>query len=533
MMIGVMLLRVMLLWNCFMDTTTTRTMIQVSSFQLPPPVIVIPPRVTTFTSIIPPSTSSFTTTTTSVSIRDASVAVSTRRSRSTTSGGSGGGSRSSRTHSTTSLHSMISLSSSVQELVTSSNTITQLFVSSVIGFGIPPLIQQALDANRATENPLDETEYQNTVLFGIISSLAISARVYTLLLLLGFVFEENHLIFGIKQIPFIGDDVTIQQTSPVIAFYIFVAYCISIFKHRLLMQLVSGDKLGRVELYDQLLDFILILITISNILYELHIDVNQGLQSIFAASGVSAVIFSLASKGLVEQIVSGLILKCWDAINENDCIKLGDGTTGIVKDIGLVETTIVGFDNIVVNIPNSQITSQRISNLSRITQSQVLQTLRFKYTDLNKLPKVLNDIKYEIEISCNGKNNSGDSGDTNDGTGSLYKGLLITDGSKPFQVVLTTYQNDHIECVVNCHLNNAPPGSDEFVANRSRIILAIAKAMQQNSIEFAIPSIINYHSNNDNAYYNGNSVGMTSNSSGGSSITRSNSGGGEPTSKEV
>jgi hypothetical protein len=65
---------------------------------------------------------------------------------------------------------------------------------------------------------------------------------------------------------------------------------------------------------------------------------------------------------------------------------------------------------------------------------------------------------------------------------------LIADGSKPFQAVLTKYEPDHIEAEVTCHFS-VPPGSAAFVTLRQSVLLAIAKAMETNKAEFALPSI--------------------------------------------
>ena len=128
----------------------------------------------------------------------------------------------------------------------------------------------------------------------------------------------------------------------------------------------------------------------------------------------------------------------------------------------------MGYDNVVIKIPNSQLTGQRISNLSRVKRSRVRQVLRFKYKDLEKLPYVLSEIKDEIRGSCP---------------------KLIVDGSKPFQAILQSYEPDHVAAVVNCHFD-IPPATGEFVDNRQQVLLAIARAMKQHEVDFALPSIL-------------------------------------------
>lgn len=62
-------------------------------------------------------------------------------------------------------------------------------------------------------------------------------------------------------------------------------------------------------------------------------------------------------------------LQAWDAFKEGDDILLGDGTAGTVNKIGLVETELVGYDNVAIRIPNSELATQRVSNMSRISLS--------------------------------------------------------------------------------------------------------------------------------------------------------------------
>ena len=68
--------------------------------------------------------------------------------------------------------------------------------------------------------------------------------------------------------------------------------------------------------------------------------------------------------------------------------------SGKVVSIGLVETEIES-NNVITKIPNSKIVNERVSNISRATKSQVVQTIRFKYEDINKVSKVLADIRGE------------------------------------------------------------------------------------------------------------------------------------------
>ena len=340
------------------------------------------------------------------------------------------------------------------------NHLTAITIAGVISFATDPLVEIIFNVTHV-ENVGEN--FQETFLFGAADSIAVGARAWGGVMIVDLVTRQ---LLDLR-LPAIGDGVDLFQAAPMIGFTVWAGLTVSTIKRTVFKQMVSGTKLGRVGLYDKLVDFLLSLGVTANILNILDIDIGMGLQSIFAASGVSALVFSLASKGLVEQIVSGFVVQAWDAIEEGEYVRLGDGTEGTVETIGLAETHLMGTDNISVRIPNSQLAGQRVSNLSRMTRTQVKQILRFKYSDLEKLPMVLEDIKRGIQANCP---------------------KLITDGSKPFQALLTQYEADHVQAVINCHFD-IEPTSGESAEMRQMVMLSIAEATKRNDIEFAIPSI--------------------------------------------
>jgi small-conductance mechanosensitive channel len=128
----------------------------------------------------------------------------------------------------------------------------------------------------------------------------------------------------------------------------------------------------------------------------------------------------------------------------------------------------ISYDNIITRIPNSQLTKSRISNLSRCPRSRLRQNLRFKHSDLDKLPALLADIKEEIILSCP---------------------KVISDGTKSFHTVVTSFEVDHIQAMVLAHFD-IQPVTAEFIRNRHDVLFAIARAMKKHNVEFAIPPVI-------------------------------------------
>ena len=336
---------------------------------------------------------------------------------------------------------------------------------ALLAFGVDPLCRLWWKSSK--------TPQHTTLWYGAIHSVAIAAQVYLGMVVLEFllqhlpalpIFSHTHLGGGDTLHTF---SLNLQQKAPAVALSLWMGWTASTVKRVLLSQCVAGRKLGRVVLLDRLLDFVLLVVTTVNIMDTLDMDFSMGMQSLLSAGGVGALVFSLASQDLAQGLVGGLAVQAWDAFAVGDKIILGDGTEGIVTEIGLVETHLQGYDGIVTRIPNGQLTTARVSNLSRVKRSRLVQNLRFHYHDLDKLPALLRDMKQEIKQGCPS---------------------VITDGSAGFFAVLEEYHSDHVGGLVIANFD-IPPRTAEFLENRQAFLLAIARAMQKHHVHFAIPAI--------------------------------------------
>lgn len=170
-------------------------------------------------------------------------------------------------------------------------------------------------------------------------------------------------------------------------------------------------------------------------------------------------------------MLSGFVIRSSDKYVEGESIKLGDGTTGTITHLGAFEMHIRGGDGIVTRIPNVQIVNQRVQTLSRMTESQVKQTLWFRYDDIDKIPAILQSIESEIKLACGGGNDDTDS-----------KLLSV-------KALWTEFKEDHLEAVVSAQFKIAPTSS-EYGVTKQKMLKAIAQAVHKNNVEFAIPTSI-------------------------------------------
>ena len=86
----------------------------------------------------------------------------------------------------------------------------------------------------------------------------------------------------------------------------------------------------------------------------------------FQGVGVLAgVMLSLGSSGVISQAMSGLALMFNRLMRVGECVAIGDVVTGVVKQIGYFNSTIVTSYGEEVTVPNSTIMANKITNLSR------------------------------------------------------------------------------------------------------------------------------------------------------------------------
>mgnify|MGYP000101639924 CR=1 FL=1 len=325
-------------------------------------------------------------------------------------------------------------------------------------------------------HPNSTEGFRSTFLYGATNSVAISSRVYVALMVLDFALHHVRTTAALSSMVLPeNSSVDLRQAAPAVAAFLWAGLSACTIKRVLLLQSVAGKRLGRVALFDRFLDFCIMVVTALNVLDTLKVDLSTGMQSILSMGGVGALVFSLASKDLAEGLVGGFALNAWDAFNVGDLILLGDGTEGFVDQVGLIETHIKGYDNVVTRIPNGQLTTARVANLSRVSRSRIVQNIRFKYSDLPKLETVLEDIKTEIKASCP---------------------KVITDGSAAFFAVLEEYKSDHVSGLIIANFE-IKPRTLEFIDNRQHFMVAVARAMKKNHVEFAIPSVEYNHTSSD------------------------------------
>lgn len=103
-------------------------------------------------------------------------------------------------------------------------------------------------------------------------------------------------------------------------------------------------------------------------------------------------------QGVVSNFISGVILLFENSIKIGDILTLPDGRTGVVTSVNLRTTNIKTSDDVVILIPNSNIFSGQIENLTK-ESSVIRKRIKFSVgynTDLNLLKNILDSKAKEI-----------------------------------------------------------------------------------------------------------------------------------------
>ena len=79
---------------------------------------------------------------------------------------------------------------------------------------------------------------------------------------------------------------------------------------------------------------------------------------------------------------------------------------------------------------------------------------------------------------------------------------MISDGSKSFHTVVSSFEADHIQVMILAHFE-IPPVTAEYIRNRHEVLFAIHRAMKKHHIDFAIPAILYNTNNNTSSPTNG------------------------------
>lgn len=112
--------------------------------------------------------------------------------------------------------------------------------------------------------------------------------------------------------------------------------------------------------------------------------------SIIAVLGAASLAVGMALSGTLQNFAGGMVILMFKPFKVGDVIEISTGQSGVVKKIMIFTTEIRTFDNEIIFVPNSLLSNNMITNLSRGDIRRTDVSVGVSYgTDVEKVRKIL------------------------------------------------------------------------------------------------------------------------------------------------
>lgn len=242
----------------------------------------------------------------------------------------------------------------------------------------------------------------------------------------------------------------------------------------------------------KIINFIIMVIGLLIVLYLAGAD----LTAILSGLGIGGLAVALASKDSLANFFGTLSILFSDVFSQGDWIVVND-LEGTVVEIGLRVTTLRTFDNAIIAIPNSILTNKEVKNWNkRSLGRRIKMSVGVKYNSksedlrraVDQIRKMLEDhpqiatenTKFNYESTRSSKLVSRE-----DEIG-IKKTLLV---------YLDEFAPSSINILIYCFSKSVV--WSEWLEVKEDVLFKIMEILEQNSLEFAFPSMSLYHESNE------------------------------------
>ena len=150
------------------------------------------------------------------------------------------------------------------------------------------------------------------------------------------------------------------------------------------------------EITIRIFKIIVIIITALTLMQEFGLSIS----GLLAFGGVGGLVIGLAAKDLLSNFFGGLMIFLDRPFKVGEFIKSPDrNIEGIVESIGWRLTVVRTFSKNVLYIPNSAFANIVVENATRMTNRRINQVIGLRYDDLDKIPKIVDDVRIYLELS--------------------------------------------------------------------------------------------------------------------------------------
>jgi len=242
----------------------------------------------------------------------------------------------------------------------------------------------------------------------------------------------------------------------------------------------------------KIVNFIIIVIGLLVVLYLAGAD----LTAILSGLGIGGLAVALASKDSLANFFGTLSILFSDVFSQGDWIVV-NGLEGTVVEIGLRVTTLRTFDNAIIAIPNSILANKEVKNWNkRSLGRRIKMSVGVKYDSKSEdLRNAVAQIRKMLE-----ENPQIATQNTKFNYESIRSSKLVSMEDeigikKMLLVYLDEFAPSSINILVYCFSKSVV--WSEWLEVKEDVLFKIMEILEQNSLEFAFPSMSLYHESNE------------------------------------
>jgi len=240
----------------------------------------------------------------------------------------------------------------------------------------------------------------------------------------------------------------------------------------------------------KILNFIVIMIGLLVILYFAGVD----LTAVLGGLGIGGFAVAFAAKDTISNFFGTLSILFSDVFSQGDWIVI-DGHEGVVVELGLRVTTIRTFDNALIAIPNGTFAAKDIKNWDRRKLGRrIKMNIGIKYSSKSTdIKNAVNQIRDMLQNHPDIATHNTKYKHTNIKGAKLVSKDDLEGVKKTLLVYLDSFGDSSINILVYCYSKSVV--WQEWLETKEDIMHKIMDILDNNSLEFAFPSLSIYNEN--------------------------------------
>jgi MscS family membrane protein len=157
----------------------------------------------------------------------------------------------------------------------------------------------------------------------------------------------------------------------------FLTACSDLYSEAKARSLLWSHKAGQITMLNLTRRVFKIFVALTALVILLHM-MGVNVQNMLAGLGIGGIALALAAQKTLENVFGGISLIMREAIRVGDSCKIGDQIAA-VEDIGLATTRVRTLDRTIISVPNAQLSTQNVENLSLRDKGWFHQVFGLRY----------------------------------------------------------------------------------------------------------------------------------------------------------